>query len=296
MSTKIYDGLRFKKKFGSAANLYKHILLFKEQATKFADELAAKTLIRCSQNLTIDYLFYGNKVILDTFDEAKKSIDFSLSPAYNMMLMVMENGQKIKNCDHSSMLSVLDFSFSICFYVVSSGRVLAIPFSKRREIRDYISGHEFFTEYHYQDNTDPPYHNFKKGEKGYCSPQEWRQRRKDWGILEYGEPCINKALMIESSNDGLLTMFSKRQPYSWDIVAYDCALYHCLEEAYKNYPQNKLEETSGSRWRQLSTYRQKLLADKDFMSIVMAQKYAILNVVKDIDIYSTRFKDMIEVE
>lgn len=164
MSTKLYNGIRFKSR--NMGDILQQLILIRKDAVKLANEL-----------LTIDEL--KSFIILN-----------DLTNSYNYA--VFRALRDDLNSDNRTILSV-DFNFTISLIPEKNGYVYGYYFADHPQ-EYYQLIEPFVVDYHYQNQCDKP---------GNISNKAWNNRRKKWDKLLGYDSFTQRAFsftMVNSSD------------------------------------------------------------------------------------------------
>lgn len=173
MSTKIYDGLKFKAK--TIEELFPKIM----ELRKNVQNIVKKNYYRCIGN-TVTFIIDEELLGKRTNSSEKHS---PLSLAINSIDERRNHLKKTGIRDPE-----VDFDFSIVLFIHETG-IYGIPFCDNKDILQSFLDMDLATPFGYWDNVDPDEE---------CSEEEWEVRKKVWSDLIPGyEPTCNYGLTAE---------------------------------------------------------------------------------------------------
>jgi hypothetical protein len=158
MSTKIYDGFRFKaKNLDEVLSLLKQ---FTQDVNGKAQQIAKNNILNTALSM-LDEAFLGiNHMITD---EKEKNKPFLLLSKARIRDDLKESEKNKEICFHD-----LGLEISVLMY---KKNYLGIPHSSSHEIKNLISEQNWYEEYGYWNNTDRPDH---------ITSAQWSRRKKVW--------------------------------------------------------------------------------------------------------------------
>lgn len=174
MSTKIYTGFKFNKKF-SLNQLQKIFVDFRNEVENLVEEEVYKFIAKRATEL---------------FDEFTLGLTEKDPDSPFLLLANREISNRKMEMDRTNRRDPeIDFGFEIVIYPLRN-KILGTYYGENERIIDSWMNKSFIDEYHYQNQTDEP--------EGMCE-KEWKQRELDWdkalchysGIPNMCGFCIN---------------------------------------------------------------------------------------------------------
>lgn len=166
MSTKIYDGFRFKaKNLDEVLSLLKQ---FSTEANNKAQELGKEKILNVALSMLDEAFLNINHMITEEKDK-KKSF---LSVAKNNIKDDLKASEKGEICYSDLSLEIVVLAYKKNY--------LAIPYSSENEMKELILKQPWYEEYGYWDNTDQPEH---------LTNRQWNRRKKVWNCA-FGDDYI----------------------------------------------------------------------------------------------------------
>ena len=189
MSTKIYNGRKFKNKPKNLKEIRDIIFKFKEKAIEYYRDKYYKLLARDIVYIFDDALL-TNKVSYefpDSFDDKKKTSFSEQSDTRSIWGLVSESVDRKADLSNKSLERMNDYfqyEFSCSVTILPCDEeVFVLLFTEESEIQDMFDAMEEIQEYPYWDNTDQP--------EG-MTWEQWKDRGKEWDeAIGTGVPSQN---------------------------------------------------------------------------------------------------------
>lgn len=261
MSTKIYNGLKFKKNIKSLEEAldwcitHKH--LFVEKAQELTLKQIANNYIDLYDLLSCEYK--GSDIVLD-FEKQKYptsllsfSIDYTKSK-------ILKGEQSVSRIDAIN----TDISLNLSIGKVNN-KILVLYYTNHAELEKLLHKQKELEDYHFQDSTDRP---------SKISASQWKQRKKDWESVTF--PVIDSMFSFTLSNFSNIDYFRFKFE---DIETYFPEYEQRLQNMAKRLADNenphkdslKLNELSTffqltDQWKQTESYRNILKEKTEFCS------------------------------
>lgn len=160
MSTKIYEGLKFKT--GDLRTIYAELDDLRDTFDAWAYDDLLKRLLSDAAFMH-DRFRLGLRLILSDYDRPKSP----WAIAFGQYLDRHRTQDRMLRSNDNGIL----YSAQVTIHPISRRTVLCLPFASHRELLHMISTHPMMCEYRYWNNTDRP---------DDIDAREWNQRGRNW--------------------------------------------------------------------------------------------------------------------